>query len=199
MQRVGSSPGGPSTLFKGVGLVAVAIVSGLVWWLIRHDDVAAANEAATQEQSAPPAGEFQFSAVSEPVSVSDCVANSYGKIKDWFAEHPCTKLDRTLHVTDVEGKRALVSVALVTMPDQAQATQLKAITDTDNTGNVNDLVRDGSVQIPGAPNVAQGEYQSKADGATVTIVEANFFDGHEDAALLPRIANDAVRLGGSPG
>jgi len=177
-----------------VGLLAVAVVSGLVWWLIRHDTTGA-DQAAGTGQTAATTGEFQFSVVSPPVAASDCAANSYGDIQGWFRAHPCQSLSRALFITEAAGKRALVSVARVTMPAPEVAQQFKAITDTDNTGNVNDLVRDGTANIPGAPMVAKGEYESKVNGTSVTIVETNFFGGHEDARLLPRIAHDALRLG----
>ncbi|OZM74641.1 hypothetical protein CFN78_04425 [Amycolatopsis antarctica] len=179
-------------MFKGAGLLAVAVVSGLVWWLVRHEP-AGPEPAAGPDQGTTAA--FQYSSVADPVRSTDCVAGSYGEIQDWFRDHPCQSLSRGLYVTEVEGKRALVSVALVTMPDARLAQQFKAITDTDNTGNVADLVRDGSAKIPGAPRVATGEYQSRVSEATVTIVETNFFDGVQDAALLPRIAADALLLG----
>ena len=80
------------------------------------------------------------------------------------------------------------------MPDAAQAQQLKAVTDTNGTGNVNDLVRDGTATLPRAPVVARGAYHSEVDGQQVTIVETNFFGEHSDDELLAEIAGDAARL-----
>ncbi|RZQ59882.1 hypothetical protein EWH70_32070 [Amycolatopsis suaedae] len=193
MRRVeGAPPGRPALVFalRALGLVAVAVVAGLVWWLIRHDPGTDTEKTAQQTT-----GEFRFDAAHQPVSATDCAGNSYGKIKEWFAEHPCRKVVRGLYVTTPgQNVRALVSVVVVTMDSPETAQQLKAITDTDDTGNVNDLVKDGTAKLPGAPRVATGEYTSKAAGADVTIVEAQFFDEHKDNALLMRVAADALRL-----
>jgi hypothetical protein len=82
------------------------------------------------------------------------------------------------------------------MPDAASAKQLKALTDQDGTGNVNDLVKDGTAKIDGAPKVykAQAQYDSRVNGSDVTIVMTDFFANHQDKALLKRIALDALRL-----
>lgn len=196
IERLVRSSGPQGNAIKGGALLAVAVLSGLVWWLIRHDD-AGEQEAA----AAPPAtaGEFAFQPTARPVTGADCAGNSYGQIKTWFAEHPCTSLSRSLHITESGGTRALVSVSVVTMPAPETAQQLKTITDTDDTGNVTDLVKAGSANIPGAPKVAEGEYTSKVTGSTVTIVEANLFDGKKDDVLLKRITADAVRLGEQQG
>ncbi|MGC7100031.1 hypothetical protein ACPZ19_35580 [Amycolatopsis lurida] len=185
----GSLFGGP--VFKGVGLVLVALVSGLVWWLIRYE-----AEPEVQAQPDPlVSGEFKYERVAGPVTSTDCAGNAYGEIKRWFAEHPCQRVVRALYVTNAgEGARALVSVVLVTMPDPELAAQLKAVTDTDNTGNINDLLRDGTAKLPKAPEVAKGNYESKASGAEVTIVEGDFYDKHKDDPLLKRVTADALRL-----
>jgi hypothetical protein len=181
--------GGPSrTALKAAGLVAIAVVSGLVWWLIRHGG----GEAAAGQT--PSEGEFTFATAEGPVVASDCAGHSYGSTRKWFAEHPCQHLSRALYVTETVGSRALVSVSLVTMPTAQEAHQLQTITQTDNTGNVEDLVKDGTAKIPGAPKVASGDYQSRVNGNEVTIVEAEFFGGHKDDALLQRISVDALRL-----
>ncbi|SFQ05280.1 hypothetical protein SAMN05421810_104315 [Amycolatopsis arida] len=178
-------------LLVAAGLVAVAAASALVWSLVRD-----AQRDPGQAVPVDPltSGAFRYQVVAGPVTTADCAANSYGAVHDWFTTHPCTRLSRSLYVTETAEVRALVSVAQVTMPTPALAQQLKAITDTDNTGNVSDLVRDGTADLPGAPSVARGEYASRSGGATVTVVEANFFADHRDPALLTRIATDALRL-----
>ncbi|UJW31874.1 hypothetical protein L3Q67_43100 [Saccharothrix sp. AJ9571] len=202
LPRVGQGPAAPpppsttralfgNPLFKGVGLVLVAVVSSLVWWLIRYE-----AEPEVQAQPDPlVSGEFKYERVAGPVTSTDCAGNAYGEIERWFAAHPCQRVVRALYVTNAgEGARALVSVVLVTMPDPELAAQLKAVTDTDDTGNINDLVRDGTAKLPKAPEVAKGNYESKASGADVTIVEGDFYDKHKDDPLLKRVTTDALRL-----
>ncbi len=182
---------------KGGGLLAVAVVSSLTWWLIRGTGGEQTQPQGTLVESPLTSGEFRYAVVSGPVSSADCAASSYGDVQEWFDEHQCERLSRSLYTTEVDGARALVSVSRVTMPDPQQTRQLKSITDTSGTGNVSDLVRDGTAEIPGAPNVASGEYASTVTERSLTIVEANFFEDHTDKALLQRISTDALRLAGT--
>ncbi|MFC4081945.1 hypothetical protein [Amycolatopsis samaneae] len=197
---VGARPPGPppapardtrALLLKGAGLVAIAVVSGLLWFLIRHEDK-------PEPVAQPPAnaGEFAFAIAEGPIKSTDCVAKSYNQTQKLFQETPCVSLSRALFTTETGGAKALVSVALVTMPDAASAARLKALTEKDGTGNVTDLVKDGTYKAPGAPRVSaeKAAFASKAEGTEVTIVLADFFAQHKDAPLLKRIATDAVRL-----
>ncbi|MEU6644881.1 hypothetical protein ABZ863_20295 [Saccharomonospora sp. NPDC046836] len=187
---------GPRLLLQGVGLLAVAVVAGFGWWLIRQDSGTSTPDVAETPMPDDPlvSGEFTYTTVAGPDISTDCSGNSYGDVAEWFTEHPCTRVSRALYSTGTGDERTLVSVVLVTMPTENEAQQLKVITDTDGTGNVNDLIRDGTAKLPGAPNVAQGEYESRSAGTEVTIVEAAFFDEHTDEALLARIGTDALRL-----
>lgn len=188
---------GPSPLVLAAGLVGVAVVAGLVWGIVRSGGD---GGVVGTPQAAPPTGNpltdgrFSYDVVAGPVEAADCSANSYGKMIDWFSQHPCEKVLRGLYTVQEGEARALVSVVVVVMPDDSGAQQLKAVTDTDGTGNVHDLARDETVTLPGAPVVAQGEYHSEVDGREVTIVEANFFGGHSDGQLLADISQDAVGL-----
>lgn len=157
--------------------MVVAVVAGLVWWVARHDTVMQAAQPAQDQvrQSPLTNGAFDYAVAAGPVSTGSCVEHSYGKIHDWFAEHPCRQLSRGLYTTTAGGSRVLVSVSVVTMPAHADAAALYDMAYTNGTGNVSDLVRDGVATIPNAPKVAAGEYKSKIVGPRVTIVEANFF------------------------
>lgn len=192
MPRVPAEPaaarrtGGP--LLKGLALLAVAVVAGLVWWLVRHDS------GGTPPVAQAPAREFQFVMTDGPVAATDCAANAYADVKKWFGQHPCQRLSRALYTTGAGSSRALVSVAVVAMPSPEEAQQLKKLVDTDGTGNVNDLVRDGTAKIQGAPKLADGDYLSRATGSSVTIVLSAFFDGRTDDATLRRISREALDL-----
>jgi hypothetical protein len=179
-------------LIKGAGLVGIAVVSCLLWWLIRHQDV----QPGVAQQSAN-GGAYDFALAEGPVVSTDCASNSYGKTKTFFDQHPCSRLSRGLYTTTAGGGKVLVSVMLVTMPDAGQAQQLKTLTDQDNTGNVNDLVKDGTTKIAGAPNLASGQYASATNGPEVTIVLAKFFDNRSAKPLLTQISADATRLAGN--
>lgn len=193
LQRVGGGPAPQTkpklTPLKGAGLLGIAVVSGLLWWLIRHEE-------APEPVAQPPAntGQYQFALAEGPDVSTDCAKKSYSKTQDFFEKTPCTRLSRALYTTTTGGAKALVSVVLVTMPDAGKAVALKALTDENETGNVSDMVRDKTAKIPGQPALADGEYESHVIGNQVTIVLASFFDGHKDTTLINKIAVDAIRL-----
>lgn len=178
---------------RGAGLVAIAVVAGLLWYLIRHDSTP--DEPVAQ----PPAqntGQYQFTKVAGPDRVNDCSAKSYGDTQKFFDESPCQSLVRALYTTDTGGAKALVSVVLVGMPDSTKAKALKSLTEKDGTGNVTDLVRDKTFGGTGVPNLSgkNSAYSSKVEGTNTTIVLADFYDKHTDKALIKQIADDALRL-----
>jgi hypothetical protein len=71
-----------------------------------------------------------------------CVGNSYGAVQRYFADHPCTALQRALlEVRDGRGDVVLVAIAWVTMPSTAGAVELKRLMDQPGTGNVTELSR----------------------------------------------------------
>ncbi|MBA0126185.1 hypothetical protein H0B56_11595 [Haloechinothrix sp. YIM 98757] len=199
-------------MLAGIGLLAVAVLAGFVWWLVRYDlggahaDVggtpAPADAAATATtehtssttQETTGVGEYVFDSATAPDVGTNCAAVSYGDVRDWLAEHPCDRVVRGLYETSAGGARALVSVVVVTMPDERRAAELRALTDTTGAGNVSDMVRDGSAEIDDAPQVAGGQYASDVTGTDVTIVEAAFFDGHRDGTLLADVTDEALLL-----
>lgn len=182
-----------SLLLRGAGLVAIAVVSGLLWFLIRHDSTPAEPVAQPPAQNS---GQFQFTKVAGPERSDDCAAKSYGKTKDFFTDNPCQSLVRALYTTETGGAKALVSVVLVGMPDSAKAKQLKTLTEKDGTGNVTDLVRDKTFAGTGTPSVSGSDaaYASRVEGTNVTIVLADFYAKHKDKDLIEKIADDALRL-----
>ncbi|MET8847361.1 hypothetical protein [Amycolatopsis sp. NPDC004625] len=182
-----------SLLLRGAGLVAIAVVSGLLWFLIRHDS--APDEPVAQ----PPAqntGQFQFTKVAGPEKSDDCAAKSYGDTQGFFRDNACQSLVRALYTTESGGAKALVSVVVVGMPDSSKAQALKALTEKDGTGNVTDLVKDKTFAGTGTPSVSgkDAAYASKVEGTNTTIVLADFYAKHKDKALIEKIADDALRL-----
>ncbi|WP_326837993.1 hypothetical protein VSH64_20570 [Amycolatopsis rhabdoformis] len=201
--QAGSPPGPPAPspppqrdtkalLVRGAGLLVIAVVAGLVWYLIRHD-----STPAPVAQEPVKTSPFDYRLVEGPNKSADCAAKSYDDTKKFFQANPCGSLARGLYTVEYGDAKALVSVVKVSMPTAAQATALKALTDRDGTGNVSDLVRDGTYKAAGAPKVSgdQAEYESAVTGTDVTIVLADFYARHRDDVLLKRIATGALELG----
>ncbi|HKS48530.1 MAG TPA: hypothetical protein VJT49_26145 [Amycolatopsis sp.] len=194
LPRISANPKRTGYVLKALGLVVVAVASGVFWWLIRHDSTTPAPVAQA------PAKEFAFAMAEGPVVSTNCATNSTGEVKKWFNDHPCQRLARALYNTAYGNSRVLVSVAVVTNNDPDLAKQLKMLADKDGTGNVNDLVKDGTAHVPGAPKkLSDGKYRSRVNGTQVTIVLSEFFDQHNDDAVLERVNAEALDLAGQLG
>ncbi|GDY30534.1 hypothetical protein GTS_21670 [Gandjariella thermophila] len=183
-------------VLKGLGLVAVAVLSGLIWLTVHGGQ---RGGTPNRETSTAAQGAFQFTPVRENAQDTSCAEHSTGQVRAFFNGTQCTQMTRSLFTTTVaDGGKVLVSVSVVQMPDAGQAAQLKSLVDANGTGNVRDLVADGAIEVPGGPpkGVAGGGYASNLRGNQVTIVESAFFPPHSpDDALLKRVSTDALRLG----
>jgi hypothetical protein len=121
----------------------------------------------------------------------DCAANSYGQVRDFFEQHPCTALHRSVvEVKDREGDVVLVAIASVEMPDVEQATRLKALLDTPGSGNMNELSREqGRYQTVRYTGDA---YASRQDGTVVTNAQAQPVARGWSGLALTTLATNAV-------
>ncbi|WP_459028839.1 hypothetical protein [Pseudonocardia sp. DLS-67] len=124
-------------------------------------------------------------------STDDCVAHSYGQVREFFREQPCVALHRAWF--DVrDGRRGLVLVAVswVEMPDTRSARELHELVDTYGTGNVTELSREEGphrrVRFTGK------HYVSRRDGPTVMNAQAEPIGRAGVAAELERIAASAL-------
>nr|WP_208383994.1 hypothetical protein [Modestobacter marinus] len=128
---------------------------------------------------------------------STCNGHAYDAVAGFFANNDCTDLDRALWSADVEGLPVVVSVARVTMPDPASAQALRSLADTDGSGNVSDLLREGA-RYDGAPERLSGaQYASSQQGATVTIVETSWAGAQRGATSgLDAVASAGLSLPG---
>lgn len=141
------------------------------------------------------AGGYAFSEQATD-QVTECSAHAYGQIQQYLAAHPCTSMSRGLYLTTVEGKQVVVAIAEVTMPDADAAAGLKTKADTDGTGNVNDLLREGNVPagLPGKEVLKNSEYASSIDQTVVRIAQAAFVDGSPTTPGVDAAADAALEL-----
>ncbi|MEJ7705691.1 MAG: hypothetical protein WKF47_19675 [Geodermatophilaceae bacterium] len=115
---------------------------------------------------------------------------------EFFGTTPCDGLSRALFTATIDEAPAVLSVSVVTMPDEASAAALRELADTNGTGNVSDLLRAG-VQIDGGPSeLVAAAYDSELSGTEVRIVEVAWVDEATvgDEALLEAAAADALLL-----
>ncbi|MFC4856347.1 hypothetical protein [Actinophytocola glycyrrhizae] len=203
-------PGNPALQWalRIVGLVAVAVISGVVWYYITDDGQqpnTAADESGTEQETE---GRFDFSPhpdMTSPATDENCAKHAYGRIEEHLQANPCDHLSQQLFVTEVDGRTVYASVSVVTMPDEDKAAELRLLTDEDGSGNVNDVLRDGGVTVEGMDRLsAGGGYAAKQNGREVVIVEADLDpkDQSEGEAakkkdedeILDPVCDDALRL-----
>jgi hypothetical protein len=183
--------------------VAIAVVSGLVWHYITNDTAKPPTNTGGGTTTQEPGGRYKFTPhekMPRPNTVTDCAAHAYNDIQTFLKNTECDHLTRQLFVTEVDGRTIYTSVSVVTMQSEADAEELRNLTDKDGSGNVNDVVRDGLVKIEGLNSLSRADgYKSKQSGQDVIIVESDYdpkdaTDKHADEATLDKVSEDALRL-----
>jgi hypothetical protein len=185
-----------------VGLIAIAVVSGLVWWYVQGDGAngtAAGDGGANGQQQS--SGAYDFTAkLDSPQVDDDCSAHAYNKTQEFFADHPCVRLTRSAFTATVGGRTVYSSVSVVEFGDPQDAAELQTLTQANGTGNVNDLVREGVVKVNGLNALnGSGGYASQVQGDRITIVESDYDPKAKDGGSedeLDAVSEDALRLGG---
>ncbi|MEV0085964.1 hypothetical protein [Saccharopolyspora sp. NPDC050642] len=179
-------------LLRGLGLVAISVLSGLIWLMIKPD---------TDEEAAPPPAEvprYEFVPIHREEAFQGCQNVSTAKIKSFFQKQECTHLTRALYSTKLpDGTRVLTSLVTVLMPDAATAQQLNDLTTKDGTGNIRDLVDDGRDGTKGMPALDDDAYASGRQDRLVVIGDSAYFDKntpHKDPVLLD-VTKEALKLG----
>lgn len=183
--------------------MVVAVISGLVWYYITNDSSEPPTNTGGQSAAQEPGGVYQFTPhekMPTPNRVTDCASHAYNDIKTFLKNTKCDHLVRQLFVTEVDGRTIYTSVSVVTMQSEADAQELRDLTDKDGSGNINDVVRDGLVKIEGLKSLSRADgYKSKQIGQDVIIVESDFdpkdaTDKHTDENTLDKVSDDALRL-----
>jgi hypothetical protein len=177
---------------KGLGLLGVALVSGLLWFLIRN------NPAPAGQALAPPpsqsGGVYQFQPYHGATTDPDCAAQSTDRVKLFLQQHSCVSLTRSLYTAALpDSEKVITSVVVVRMDSAADASALRILSDGNGTGHVKDLVEAGVV-IPGGPSdLQEGGYFSVVRGSRVVVVMTEYVDGSQDNTANLSSSNQALR------
>jgi hypothetical protein len=188
---------------RGLGLLAVAVLSGFIWWYVHGESPPPST--ATGTSTAPSSGQFAFTPAQEapePRHDSSCAEHAYGDIKTFFQTTRCDQLTRTLYTTTApDGRKVYTNLSVVRMRTADDAAKLRALTDKDGTGNVNDLVREKIVKLPPVNSLSGGGgYKAVQQDRNVIIVESDFGpsvkrgDKNADETVLDAISEDVIRL-----
>ncbi|RRO16144.1 hypothetical protein EIL87_13890 [Saccharopolyspora rhizosphaerae] len=186
-RRQGVTPVGWA--LRGLVLVLIAVVSGLIWSAIKPDDEAAAPP--------PPKLRYDFTLVRKEEAFQGCKNVSDDDIQKFFGKQECDHLTRALYTTTLpDGRRVLTSVITVLMPTPQVATQLNALTTKDGTGNIRDLVEDERDGTKGMPSLNDAAYASARQDRLVVIGDSAFYgkSSKKDPALSD-VTNEALKLG----
>lgn len=123
----------------------------------------------------------------------ECVSHSFGQVRDHFVRNPCKSLDRTLFaIGDERGNVAVVSVAWVGFRNRRDAGEFKKLIDVHGTGDITPLATPlldlADIRFTGL------HYQSRPDGSTVVIAEAETASGQVAPDVLDAVADLASWL-----
>lgn len=179
-------------VFRGLGLLAVSLISGLLWLVIKPEGPP------TPEAHPGPKTAHQFNRIRWEESTQSCRALADLKIRDFFAKQECTHLTRALYTTELPGgQRVLTSVTTVLMPEENSAKQLEQLATTDNTGNLKDLVDEGRPGLEDSPKLNDKGYAAAMQNRLVVIGDSAYFakKSPENDPQLVGITNDALQLG----
>ena len=178
-------------LGRGLALVAVAVASGALWLAVKpggQDD---------SQQAQGPTTKNQFASVMTVNGDQGCAQVSEGKIKKFFAKHPCQHLTRALYTTQLpNGQKVLTSVNTVLMSDPNAAAQLNSTATSDHTGNIKDLVDQRAPGTEHYPKLDDNGYASQTQGAMVAIGDSAYFGEKtsDKDPQLTEITKDALNL-----
>jgi hypothetical protein len=137
--------------------------------------------------------------------VTDCATHAYGQAATFLTQHPCAAADRTLDtVSTADGSYALSVIAVSLVPDSSSdpnGAQLGgsfvSLLESDGTGSMNDLVRDGH-PFAGAQGKlpADEAFSVSNQGSNVTILDA-WWVGQPTTDQDPTLVADEAQLLGS--
>lgn len=128
---------------------------------------------------------------------TNCVAHSYGQVQVFFTRTPCSSVRRSLFSTEQDGRGVVVAASTVLFDSPTQAADYLRLVTADGTGNINDLLREGT-RYPGSPSkLPVAAFASRQDGLRVLVAEAAFVEGRSDNqdAGLRAAARRAVDAG----
>lgn len=125
---------------------------------------------------------------------TDCAAHSYGQVRAFFARTPCSSVHRLLATTKQGDRTVVIASNVVTFDSATQAARYLALVNSDGTGNISDLLREG-VGYAGAPSkLPAAAFASRRAASQVWVAEAAYVTGSSSAtdANLKAIAEQAI-------
>ncbi|RRO19252.1 hypothetical protein EIL87_03825 [Saccharopolyspora rhizosphaerae] len=128
--------------------------------------------------------------------VAACGQHSYGDVQRWFQVQPCRSLRRGLFETHRGESAVALSVAVVDLPGQEAATQLRKLLESAGTGGISDLVSQGRGWSGGPRDFGDAAQAVQQHGSQVRVVQAVWArePSHPDDLELRAMAERGLRL-----
>ncbi|RKT54945.1 hypothetical protein [Saccharothrix australiensis] len=121
----------------------------------------------------------------------DCVANSFGQVRELLTTAPCTSLSRLLvTLADDKGTVVAVSVAWVEFAERDTAGAFKRVEDVHGTGDITPL--SARLLLRDEITFTAHHYDSELLGTTVVVAEAEAVEGAATPEFLHRVTEVAV-------
>ncbi|MEU4804041.1 hypothetical protein [Actinosynnema sp. NPDC023587] len=121
----------------------------------------------------------------------DCVANSFGQVRDLLAAAPCRSLSRMLFtLADDKGSLVAVSVAWVEFEQRDVATEFKRVEDIHGTGDITPL--SARLLLMSDITFTAHHYDSTMLDTTVVVAEAENVKGAATPEFLEKVTEVAV-------
>ncbi|GAA1986745.1 hypothetical protein [Amycolatopsis minnesotensis] len=183
-----------------IGLLAVLVITAIVSATSGGDDPApvAASSAPPVTPAPPPPSSSSPAPTSTPsaevaltsrASSADarCASHGFGDVQASLGRTSCSEVRRGSFDATVDGRKAAVSVAVVSFPDARTAEEFRKTADNPGGGGIIDVATEQSKWDGTAPRFEGAAYASALDGKSVRLVQAVWAAGTsstEDPGLV---------------
>ncbi|MFE2756277.1 hypothetical protein ACFXGA_30180 [Actinosynnema sp. NPDC059335] len=183
--------------YAGGAVVAVVLIIVLIITLSSGDtaDSAAPGSTPTPQPTTVVVDGRSFSPRGAD-RTDDCASHAIGDVRAWLTEHLCMQLRRAQYETTVDGRRAGVAIAELSLPDATRAGELRALASTAGAGGVTPLAQDGKGWPGGPTSFDRSVIKVSTKGAQLRITQVVWVEGDRDPAdpTLAEVADQALRL-----
>ena len=182
--------------YAAVAVVAVLVVVALVAALTAGGSPEASSSGDPTPQATTVVVDGRNFAPRGADRAEDCAGRAYGDVRVWLTDHLCLLLRRAQYETTVDGRRAGVAVAELSLPDATRAGELRAVASTAGAGGVTALVKEGRAWPGGPSSFDRSAIRVTQKNAQVRIAQAVWAEGGSDPAdpRLAALAEQALRL-----
>jgi hypothetical protein len=179
---------------RGLVLVMISVVSGLIWSAIKPHQQNPAPSAQQGPQTA-----YSFTPTGRPevdAKAADCKSISTGQVRELFSHTECAHVTRQLFTATLPGgQKVLASVITVTMPDdKTSAARLQSLAKGHDTGQIYALSHSQAQVGSLDDNVA---YQTQRNGNILVIGDAGYYGRQkqpDNDPTLTNVSKEAIKL-----